>query len=167
MKTRSDFCRSVWPDMVALYGHPGIGDLCLGLQADFDADVPLLLTLVLADEAGEGLDDGAFEHLRAAASTWRALAVVPLRQLRIRLKDGIASPDEEAFRRAVKAAELEAERLEILRILDVFEPNPGPSGDLSARYLAALGVPAERADAALASFRGALAAPPSRNVPPA
>lgn len=160
MSERAAFCRSVWPDMVSLYRRPGVGEACLALQAEFDADVPLVLTFVLADRAGQGLDAAAFDAVTAAASAWRGLAVLPLRRLRQALKASVAGPAEEAFRATVKAAELEAERLEVERILALFEPAPGPLDGLAARLLDRLGVPAERSGAVLALF-GAAATGPS------
>ncbi|MEJ1158290.1 TIGR02444 family protein [Prosthecomicrobium sp. N25] len=160
MSPRAAFCRKVWTDMVALYGAPGVGDLCLALQDAFDADVPLLLFLVLADAAGEGLDAAGRATLHAAAADWRALAVVPLRGLRRALKGRTTSPAEEAFRRMVKAAELEAERIEVERLAAIFGPLSGPVG-LAAPYLADLGAPTARAEAALVDLRRAAAPRPA------
>jgi uncharacterized protein (TIGR02444 family) len=152
MSQRSAFCRQAWSRMVALYGVPGIGALCLSLQEAFDADVPVLLFLALADAAGEGLQPSDAERLTAAALEWRALAVVPLRRIRVALKDRAATPELQAFRSAIKASELEAERIEVSRLAAMFEPLSGPAG-LAPAYLSRIGVPPAEAGPALAMLR--------------
>ena len=152
MSARSRFCRQVWPRMVALYGVAGIGALCLSLQDEFDADVPVLLFFVLADAVGEGLQPVDAERLTAAAADWRALAVLPLRRLRVDLKERATTPELQAFRSAIKASELEAERLEVAKLAALFEPLSGPAG-LAAAYLSRLRVPPATSAAALALLR--------------
>lgn len=152
MNARSTFCRQVWSRMVALYGVPGIGAQCLSLQDEFDADVPVLLFFVLADAAGEGLEPADAERLVAAAADWRALAVLPLRRLRVNLKEQATTPELQAFRAGIKASELEAERLEVASIAAMFEPLSGLS-DLAATYLSGLRVPPATSGPALALLR--------------
>ncbi|WP_293863900.1 TIGR02444 family protein [uncultured Alsobacter sp.] len=154
MSARSAFCRQAWSRMVALYGVPGIGPLCLALQEAFEADVPVLLFFALADAAGEGLEPADFDRLTAAAAEWRALAVVPLRRIRVDLKDRAVTPELQTFRAAIKASELEAERLEVARLAETFEPLSGPPG-LAPAYLARLGVPPDETARALAALRDA------------
>ena len=73
-----DFPARAWPDMVALYGGAGIRELCLELQDVFDADIPLLLFLALADRAGMSADALHLEALIRSAAVWRVAAVRPL-----------------------------------------------------------------------------------------
>lgn len=154
MSARSAFCRQVWPRMVSLYGAPGVGALCLALQDEFDADVPVLLFMVLADAAGEGLQPFDAERLTAAAAEWRTLAVLPLRRIRVALKDKATTPELQAFRSAIKASELEAERIEVARLAEAFEPLAGPTG-LAASCLSRLGVPPARSRSVLAALHDA------------
>jgi uncharacterized protein (TIGR02444 family) len=158
--------------MVALYGVAGIGPLCLGLQDRYGADVPLLLFLAIADEAGHGLDAAGEQAVVAAAAAWRRASVTPLRALRVALKDLCVTPDELMFRASVKAVELEAERLQVARIAAAFVTaadgtitGGAGAGGLAARRLAALGVPAHEADAALQVIRAGLASLPPRASP--
>lgn len=152
MSARDEYCRTAWPRMVALYGIAGIGALCLSLQDEWNADVPYLLFLVLAEAAGEGAEPADADRLREAAEAWRTLAVLPLRRLRVALKERATTPELQAFRASIKAAELEAERLQVLRLAEHFAPMAGPP-DLAASYLASLGVPLPRSDATLAALR--------------
>ncbi|MEN3952297.1 TIGR02444 family protein [Iodidimonas sp. SYSU 1G8] len=120
-----------WDFSVRLYGRPGVEDACLSLQDDFGADVNMVLFCLWRGP----LSVAALDDALAAARPVREGCVVPLRRLRRALsRDG----DEAALRRAVKAAELEAERLAQARLAatvpDDTPPDPAAARDNLALY---------------------------------
>ena len=62
------FPGAAWPVMVALYGREGVRELCLELQEVFDADIPLLLFLALADREEMSADAWHLEALTRSAA---------------------------------------------------------------------------------------------------
>lgn len=111
-----DLDNPAWRFALALYGKPGVAEECLRLQDETGLDVSFaLVCLWLGLEQGTVLDEGALAAMATPAAEWCGLAVRPLRGVRRGLK---ASPllGEEAvagLRERVKAAELDAERIEI------------------------------------------------------
>ena len=102
-----------WDWSNAVYRRPGVADRLLALQDSADLNVNLILWC-----AWIGLERGAVKAkaVRKAASAsadWSSAVVAPLRAARKALK---SAPDEadgsEALRKAVKNAELDAERIE-------------------------------------------------------
>ena len=161
-----DFPARAWPDMVALYGGAGIRELCGELQDVFDADIPLLLFLALADRAGMSADALHLEALTRSAAEWRVAAVKPLRALRTTLLESCRDPAESAFLDKIKHMELEAERLEVDRLARAFLPSTDAGRSLTALYLSELCVPSHHAAAARARIDAALAAMPTRMTVP-
>jgi uncharacterized protein (TIGR02444 family) len=105
-----------WAFALKLYAEPGVREACLRLQDHEDVDVMLLLVAVFA---------AARKHMRLspedvtamddASRPWREQVVRPLRALRRTLASGPAPAPSEAserLRSRIKAAELDAERLE-------------------------------------------------------
>ncbi|MFM2042968.1 MAG: hypothetical protein RLY86_1544 [Pseudomonadota bacterium] len=106
----------LWDWSLSVYGQPGVAAACLGAQDRHGADVNLLLWAAWAGAVhGHRLTAGEVQTARAAVAAWHRDVVLPLRAVRRRLKHGPApAPDSatEPLRARVKAAELEAERLE-------------------------------------------------------
>lgn len=101
---------------LALYGSEGTAEACLALQDRFGADVNLVLWCCWLGRHGVKISDDTLAKADTAVSPWRETAVQPLRDLRRRLKvdiGGIGPPASAAFRESVKAAEIEAELLEL------------------------------------------------------
>jgi uncharacterized protein (TIGR02444 family) len=105
-----------WAFALQLYAEPGVREACLHLQDQGGVDVMLLLVAVFA---------ASRKHMRLSAEDvsamddacrpWRAQVVAPLRALRRTLASGPApapSQASERLRAQIKAAELDAERLE-------------------------------------------------------
>ncbi|MBB4443163.1 MULTISPECIES: TIGR02444 family protein [Rhizobium] len=151
---RTVFCANVFDVMVRLYGEPGIASLCLEAQTTYAVDVPSLLFFALADSDGHGADDGEMRRLLERAGEWRSLFVLPLRHLRLTLRQGRRNTAEIEFYEKIKAAELEAERLQVRRLADDFLPLEGPSG-LAARYLETISVPESEAGTLVGQLRDA------------
>lgn len=109
----------LWPFSLAVYGRPGVAEACLSLQDRHGLDVNLLLFCCWAGSCGRALDQAGLAAAEMAVATWRNQVVRPLRALRRRMKRewaGFDSVEVEALRQRLKAAELEAERLEQSRL---------------------------------------------------
>lgn len=105
---------SLWCFSLAVYGRPGVDGVCIDLQDRLGLDVNLLLLALWAGAVcGVRLDGAAMKRLESEAAAWHRPVVAPLRAVRRHLK-GIAGA--EALRQTVKAVELEAERLEQIRL---------------------------------------------------
>ncbi|WP_199902644.1 TIGR02444 family protein [Azospirillum sp. B4] len=124
----------LWPYALETYARPGVADLCLEAQDAHDADVPPLLWGAWAAARGRMLSDGDLAAAAALADRWRGPVIIPLRQARRALKALAAdAPDVASLRQAVKAAELEAERLYMAALEDLARDWPSPSAPLAAR----------------------------------
>jgi uncharacterized protein (TIGR02444 family) len=149
------FADGVWPNMILLYADRRVSQRCLSLQDTFDADVPVLLLLVLADRRGIACEEEAFDEFLAQAAEWRELVVRPLRTLRQTMKGHCATGAETALREDIKRVELQAERLHVARLAQAF-PAGNHNGtckrDLAERYLAERSVPEEQRRDCLALF---------------
>jgi uncharacterized protein (TIGR02444 family) len=154
----------LWKFSLAVYGAPGVSAACLDLQERRGADVNLVLYAAFVGSSGRGrLDAAALAACQAAVEPWSRAAVQPLRAVRRVLKGGLAgvpAAPAAALRRAVQAAELEAERIEQM-VLAARLGEPDDSRDAALRradalanmaaYLAGLPAPDAAADdAALA-----------------
>lgn len=111
----------LWSFCLSVYARPGVADACLTAQDTLGQDVPLLLwALWLGRVHGHRLTRAELDQARAAVAGWRDSVVLPLRTLRRQLKTGPSpapSPATEALRDRIKAAELEAERLQLALLL--------------------------------------------------
>jgi uncharacterized protein (TIGR02444 family) len=136
-----------WDFSVGLYGRPGVEDACLTLQDGFGADVNVVLfCLWRGPLSGDALDE-ALAAARPVQEGWAA----PLRRLRRALS---RDSEEAALRRAVKAAELEAERLEQGRLAATARDETRPD---AAAARANLALYAERLQADRSAFLAAAA----------
>ena len=105
-----------WQFSLAVYTREGVAAHCLALQDRLGLDVNVLLMMLWA--AGQWGKAPTTQQIEDADSTivaWRHEVVVPLRQLRTRLKTGPAPAPgaaTEALRGEVKRLELDAERLQ-------------------------------------------------------
>jgi len=104
-----------WRFSLHFYRRPGVSDACIALQDDCDVDVNLLLFLLWLADDGQLLSMDQVRRLDDEVRDWRNLAIVPIRDVRRRLKSAktlVEPGKQEAFRNKVKAVELEAERLQ-------------------------------------------------------
>ncbi|MCC7274335.1 MAG: TIGR02444 family protein [Alphaproteobacteria bacterium] len=140
---------AIWSFALGVYGAPGVPEMGIALQDEAGADVDILLWCAWAGTQGVALGAEAIAAAVAATRPWRDGVVRPLRGVRRTMKDmAVAAPpaDVAALRAGVKAAELEAERLELAmlaRLLPADRP-PAPARDAVAAnladYLATLGI---------------------------
>jgi uncharacterized protein (TIGR02444 family) len=133
---------SFWSFSLAFYARPGVAELCLDLQDGFGVDVNMLLYLLWQATRRRRLDAGEVGRVAALVADWRQHVVLPLRQTRRFLKTPAPSwpaAEAHALRERVKAAELQAERLQ---------------QETMERELAGLGAPAEVEAAARANCEG-------------
>jgi uncharacterized protein (TIGR02444 family) len=109
-EANSDF----WRFSLSVYGAGAVQQECLDLQDRYGIDVNVLLFCAFVGAAhGAVLSDERIREASGLVEEWRNDVVVKLRSVRRRLK-ALASRDPAgtSLRESVKAAELEAERLE-------------------------------------------------------
>jgi uncharacterized protein (TIGR02444 family) len=99
-----------WEWALDAYARPGVAEACLELQDVHGQNVPLLLWAAWA--AADALEPDV-ERGAALARAFEAAAGERLREARRALKQplpGLGDDEREAFRRRLKAVELEGER---------------------------------------------------------
>ena len=105
-----------WQFSLAVYTRDGVAEHCLALQRRLGLDVNvLLLMLWAARQWGDAPTAEQIADADGRISAWRDEIVIPLRQLRGRLKSGPApAPDvmTNMLREDIKRLELDAERME-------------------------------------------------------
>ncbi|MCS3415178.1 uncharacterized protein (TIGR02444 family) [Pseudomonas sp. BIGb0450] len=117
-------CADLWSFALSTYARPGVEDACLRLQAQ-GADVCLVLCGLWLEQRGVAAQPSRLQALRQMAGPWQAEVVEPLRHVRTQWRP-LAQHDAElgALRERVKALELEAERLLLLRLEGVAQDWP-------------------------------------------
>jgi uncharacterized protein (TIGR02444 family) len=164
---QSRFADSLWSDMNRLYKSRAVADLCISLQEEFDADVPVLLFLTLADRSGLGCEDHAFRIFLDLAGEWREHVVRPIRSVRQALKGHCSSVGESELREEIKRIELQAEKLHVVRLAGTFPGTGADAGELAYRYLRERGLSERMCRTALSVLADAVAClgAPDRSPP--
>jgi uncharacterized protein (TIGR02444 family) len=101
---------SLWGWVLEAYERPGVPQACLALQDEHGQNTSLLLWAAWAGT----LDEPGLTMAASTARDWEKTAVGPLRAVRRALKapsPPVADAARESLREAVKAAELQAERI--------------------------------------------------------
>lgn len=104
-----------WQFSIKFYALPGVAPACITLQDEAGVDVNLLFFLLWNATFGRTLAKAEVAELDRMIGAWRNTTVIPLREMRRALKTApaiLAPETAEAFRNRIKAAELEAERLQ-------------------------------------------------------
>jgi uncharacterized protein (TIGR02444 family) len=104
-----------WRFSLNFYRQAGIAEACIALQDDCGVDVNLMLFLLWLAAGGRQLSMDNIKELDAAVRDWRKLTIIPIRDIRRKLKAAptiVEAGEQEAFRTRIKALELEAERLQ-------------------------------------------------------
>jgi uncharacterized protein (TIGR02444 family) len=122
-----------WRFSLLFYRQTGVSDACIALQDEYGVDVNLLLFLLWCADEGRSLSADEVRKLDDSVRDWRNLTVIPIRNIRRRLKGARALADpgqQEAFRTKIKAIELEAERLQQQTLYSASQSAPiGNSAD--------------------------------------
>ncbi len=104
-----------WRFSLRFYRQRGVADACIALQEEAGVDVNLLLFLLWHGAQARAVSGAEVARLEQKIAAWRERTVVPLRSIRraLKLPQDLLEPNAaEAFRTKIKAAELEAERLQ-------------------------------------------------------
>ena len=103
---------SLWDFSLAHYARAGVADACLHLQDAHGVNVNLLLWCAWLEEHGLTLDATRLSSAQKRIHAWDQNYVVPLRQMRRRIKVefGVTDKDIERVRQQIKQAELVAEK---------------------------------------------------------
>jgi len=129
--------RALWDYSRHLYGLDGVADACLGLQDHYGLDVNLLLFACWRASCGHAIAPEAMMRVVAAARPWQNGVLVPVREVRRRLKtsrDLFVHPQAERLRHELGAIELTMERAEQIAILSAVAGDPGPLTDSPDRW---------------------------------
>lgn len=144
--------KRLWPDMCAAYRDPDLARACLRAQEQWQADVPLLLVLCIADRAGLFLNKDGLEALTFASEAWQETTIRPLRKIRQSMKGRFTDPAELGLREDIKRLELEAERLHVHRIVALLPDLEKGSMPSAPHYLALRGASPSEAASFIAKF---------------
>ncbi len=104
-----------WTFSLAVYGRAGVPPACLTLQDSSGVDVNILLFSLFLGRSGRALSATDIGAIVATVEPWRHDIVAVLRMARRALKEPPApfeGPAIVLLRKNVKAAELEAERIQ-------------------------------------------------------
>ena len=104
-----------WRFSLRFYRQREVADACIALQEEAGVDVNLLLFLLWHATQKRTLSPAQIAELERRIAPWRDTTVIPLRTMRRVLKSPpalVAGAAAELFRTKIKAAELEAERLQ-------------------------------------------------------
>ncbi|HEV2626155.1 MAG TPA: TIGR02444 family protein [Xanthobacteraceae bacterium] len=105
----------LWRFSLHFYRQAGVAEACIALQDECGVDVNLLLFLLWLAAGRRQVSAANVKELDAAVGDWRQLTIVPIREVRRKLKGEVTLVEankQEAFRTKIKAIELEAERLQ-------------------------------------------------------
>ena len=139
-----------WRFSVKFYAVPGVADACIALQDQARVDVNILFFLLWNASERRALNATEVAEVERIIGGWRDMAVIPIRNVRRALKSPppvMASDVAEGFRTRIKAAELEAERLQQEALYDLAR---------SGRFGEPAGSPSEAAQISVSAYQGVL-----------
>ncbi|MFA7554941.1 MAG: TIGR02444 family protein [Spongiibacteraceae bacterium] len=96
-----------WDYSLITYARKGVERQLLALQQGSDADVNMLLCCCWLGEQGVLISTNQLRQLASACEQWRQHCLLPLRSVRVYLKN--VESQREEMRNRLKALELEAE----------------------------------------------------------
>ena len=138
---------ALWRFSLAFYRQRGVAEACLQLQDESGADVNIILYLLFLAARGQRVRADDVRRIEAHVAGWRDAVVVPLREVRRKLKLPVGAFDvavSAELRNDVKRIELAAERiqqeaLERLIALDAAAPKTIDRVAIARANLAAYG----------------------------
>lgn len=103
---------SLWNFSLLQYARTGVADVCLRLQDEQGVNINVLLWCAWLEQRGLILDATRLRNAQKRIHAWDEHYVVPLRQLRRRMKAEFGAADDgiEQVRSQIKQAELLAEK---------------------------------------------------------
>ncbi len=116
---------SFWNFSLQLYEQPGVADACLQLQNDYGLDVNLVLFCLWYGREKGTISQSMLRLAITHSRDWKREIVQPLRDLRTnmkanqRLASEFKNKEFEELRSQVKSAELQAEKLQQLRLEEI------------------------------------------------
>jgi uncharacterized protein (TIGR02444 family) len=129
-----------WQFSIKFYAVPGVADACIALQDQAKVDVNILFYLLWNATQGRAFNAADITEIEHRIGPWREMAVIPIRDIRRALKappPAMAPEAAEGLRTRIKAAELEAERLQQEALYGLAESSrlggPAPSKAEAAR----------------------------------
>ena len=114
MGDTSVMSESFWDFSVRIYQKPGVKQACLDLQDDYGLDVVFLFFCIWVGISRGEFEDGLYAKGAQFSTSWATAVVVPLRGARRWVGDLDAAQME--LRERIKAAELDAERFQIITL---------------------------------------------------
>lgn len=124
----TDLDNELWRFACSFYSGQGVSPACLVLQNKLGVDVDILLFAIFAQvKRGILLDTDDLRMVDDIIRDWRAEIVQVLRRVRAGLKNGphpAPSSVTEGLRSRIKAAELEAEQIELAVLADWLDRQP-------------------------------------------
>ena len=145
-----DAGEAFWKFSLKFYDRPDISDLLIGLQDEQSVDVNLVLFLCWCGATGRmPFDEGQLSAAQDSIAAWQADVTAPLRQIRRRIKGGVANLALEAtdpFREEIKRLELASERIAQFVLAKIAPPvrSAGSAADVATllqMYFATLNLP--------------------------
>lgn len=142
--------QDLWTFALETYARPGVEAACLSLQERRGLDVDLLLLACWLGRRGVRLPAAHLPALEAEVAALRNEVIVPLREIRRRMKrtvwpDGLAAPAE-GLRAGVKRLEIDAERAELEALERATRDLQGSAGSVVEANLGLFGDPATDPD---------------------
>lgn len=147
----------IWHFATTLYRQPGVETLCLELQHEYGANIPLLLWLLWADLHGES-DSTSLDDAHQQAEQWQHLVIAPLRAARTWMKQQALTEAQTALRESIKACELSAEKNLLMQLPKVSgQYRQSALYPASCRYLRGLSADNQHIEKTLAALQHAIA----------
>jgi uncharacterized protein (TIGR02444 family) len=127
-----DDISNLWDFSLQQYARAGVADACLRLQDEQGVNVNVLLWCLWLERRGLRLDAARLRSAQKRIHAWDEHYVVPLRQLRRRMKAefGVADAGIEQVRHQIKQAELLAEK-QLQSLLEVLPQSWANTGTVN------------------------------------
>ena len=129
----------LWRFSLDFYRRPGVAEACVRLQDEAGVDVNVMLYLLYLAARERTITVDEMNRIDDVAAGWRAAVVIPLREIRRKLKfplGAFAPAVTSALRNDVKRVELAAERIQQQALQDLLALDAAPSGAGDRRAIA-------------------------------